>query len=134
MVRPPSWIEEFVQQLSYCLLPQEVPAPLGCHYHHEDGCWEIALFPAMRKPSRSEEYGREYRFSPFTFDLQQALPMFEEIQHLDWVAMPASHENEVGPHLLIEGVVNNEAVLMRICAEVPLRFQQEPDLIVQERN
>jgi len=133
MALPPSWIEEFVQQLSLCLFPQGTPAPLGCHYHFEAGCWEIAIFPSMRKKS-SNVYSNEpsYSPSPFSFDIQQALPLFEEIQHLDWIAMPATSENETGHHLLLEGIVEDVAVLIRVCAEVPKRFQHDQDLIVQE--
>lgn len=134
MAIPPNWTEDFVQQLSYCLFPAEVPAPLGCHYHFEMGCWEIAIFPSMRKNARGDYYLEEYRPSPFTFDIQQMLPLFEDIQHLDWVAIPTSLENEVGPHLLIEGVVDGHCVLVRICSEVPLRFQQEPGLMLQEKE
>lgn len=129
MVIPPSWIEEFVQQVSYCLFPEEVPAPLGCHYHEELGCWEIALFPSQR---RRRGY-REERPSPFSFDIRQMLPLFDELEHLDWVAVPMSEENEVGPHLLIEGEVHGNPVLLRICAEIPLRFVQEQQLSVQEK-
>ncbi len=133
MALPPSWIEEFVQQLSLCLFPQGTPTPLGCHYHYEAGCWEIAIFPSMRKKS-SNVYSNEpaYSPSPFSFDIQQALPLFEEIQHLDWIAMPATSENETGHHLLLEGIVEDVAVLIRVCAEVPKRFQHDQDLIVQE--
>jgi hypothetical protein len=130
MVIPPSWIEEFVQQVSYCLFPQEVPAPLGCHYHYEIGCWEIALFPSQQ---RRRGGVRQERPSPFSFDIRQVLPLFEELEHLDWVAMPISEENEVGPHLLIEGVVGNHPVLLRICSEIPLRFAQEQELSVYEK-
>lgn len=133
MALPPSWIESLVQQLSYCLFPTELPAPLGCHYHFEAGCWEIALFPPMRRPGRGENHASSCRPSTFTFDIQQASMLFEELQHIDWVAMPADRENEAGPHLLIEGVVNNHTVLVRICSEVPARFQNEQDLIVQEK-
>ncbi|MBB02617.1 MAG: hypothetical protein ACE37I_20790 [Rubinisphaera brasiliensis] len=132
MAIPPTWIENFVQQLSYCLFPTEVPAPLGCHYHYEAGCWEVAIFPSMRKSEPSESYEAAYRPSPFTFDIQQALKVFDDLHHVDWVAMPTNSENEAGPHLLLEGTVNDHSVLMRICAEVPARFQHEQDLIVQE--
>jgi len=73
-----------------------------------------------------------FRPSPFTFDIQQALKVFDDLHHVDWVAMPITSENEAGPHLLLEGTVNDHSVLMRICAEVPARFQHEQDLIVQE--
>lgn len=133
MALPPSWIEKFVQQLSLCLLPSGTPAPLGCHYHFEMGCWEIAIFPSMKKKNEAESYAPTFRPTPFSFDIQQALPLFEEVQHLDWIAMPVSAENEAGAHLLLEGIVNDLPVLIRICAEVPKRFQHDQDLIVQEK-
>ncbi len=134
MALPPAWIENLVQQLSYCLFPTELPSPLGCHYHYERGCWEIALFPPLRQEHAVDEFRpAACRPSRFTFDLKQATTLFEELQHIDWVAMPIDHENEVGPHLLLEGIVNNQSVLIRICAEVPARFQNETDLIVQEK-
>lgn len=133
MALPPSWIEEFVQQFSLCLFPQGIPTPLGCHYHFQAGCWEIAVFPSMRK-KKSNYYTGDQRFSPspFSFDIHQALSLFEEVQHIDWVAIPVSSENETGHHLLIEGIVEGAAVLIRVCAEVPKRFQHDRDLIVRE--
>lgn len=134
MALPPTWIESLVQQLSYCLFPTELPSPLGCHYHFEMGCWEIALFPPLRQEQAEDEFHpAPCRPSRFTFDLKQATSLFEELQHIDWVAMPIDQENEVGPHLLLEGIVNNQPVLIRICSEVPARFQNELDLIVQEK-
>ncbi|MBL4886245.1 MAG: hypothetical protein JKY95_17150, partial [Planctomycetaceae bacterium] len=61
------------------------------------------------------------------------LPLFEELQHLDWITVPVSADNEAGHHLLIEGIVNDLPVLIRVCAEVPQRFQHDQELIVQER-
>ncbi len=139
MALPPLWIEEFVQQFSLCLFPQGPATPLGCHYHFESGCWEIAVFPSMRRkkiskhePSNYEPVDQLFFPSPFSFDVHQALPLFEEIQHIDWIAIPASSENETGHHLLIEGIVEGSAVLIRVCAEVPKRFQHDQDLIVHE--
>ncbi len=84
MAFPPSWIEDFVHQLSLCLFPQGAPSPLGCHYHFDTGCWEIAIFPSMRKKPSENQFSRQnqksetFHPSPFSFDIQQALPLFEE--------------------------------------------------------
>ncbi|MCG6155423.1 hypothetical protein [Rubinisphaera margarita] len=130
MAFPPSWIEDFVHQLSYSIFPHEVPTPLGCHYHQEQGAWEVALFPSMRRVKDHRREKDSLFPAAFSFDIQQALPLFEELHHLDWVAMPMTGENEVGPHLLFEGIVDGEPVLIRICSEIPRRFQSDPDLII----
>jgi len=130
MSYPPSWLEEFVQKISYSLFPHSYPAPLGCHYHLEGETWEIALFPSMRETADDEIGAKRIVPSAFSFDVQQASAHFDDLQHLDWVASPVTEENEVGPHLLFEGTVDNETVLIRVCAEVPRKFQADPDLLV----
>ncbi|TWT63415.1 hypothetical protein [Rubinisphaera italica] len=131
MAYPPTWIEDFVRQLAYSIFPQDFPTPLGCHYHQEGDCWEVAVFPSMRRVSGRGFEEESLATSAFSFDVQQSLALFEELHHLDWVTAPRSEENEAGPHLLFEGIALGEPVLIRVCAEIPTRFQSDPDLIVQ---
>ena len=130
MAYPPNWIEDFVRKLSHSLFPQTAHSPLGCHYHLEEDCWEVTIFPSLTNHLDQESGDWMTQPAAFTFDIQQAMPLFEEIFHIDWITVPMNEENEIGPHLQFEGIVNGETILIRLCSDIPKRFQSDPDLNV----
>lgn len=129
MAYPPIWLEEFVHQLACHIFPENFPNPLACHYHQEASCWEVALFPSRVQNQDTTKTSSEASF--FSFDVQQAMSAFDDLLHLDWITSPITAQNEVGPHLAMEGIVQGEHLLIRICAQVPKRFQTDPSLMMQ---
>ena len=120
-VSPPGWLKELADSAALLMMPADVIAPIGCHYCRAEGAWEISLFPSSTQIVGGGRDG-ETRRSRFTLDIKALTSLFAAISSASWQAHALATDDEIGPHLAIEGKYGEEDVLLRILAFPPKRF------------
>ncbi|MCA9052799.1 MAG: hypothetical protein KDA75_03135 [Planctomycetaceae bacterium] len=115
---PPEWLQELVNELTAHIEPADRRAPIGCHVCHADGIWEVTLFV-----SRTEVFGGEFdgEVVPgrFVMDVAGLFSVIEQLEHAWWQPLPAGPEDDLGPHLSLEGTHHGVRLWVRITAEQP---------------
>lgn len=100
------------------LLPVDYLAPLGCHHAEVNGVHEITLFAGS-----VETLGGVYdgAFVPcrFQFDMLGLAEIFENVTSFHWQPLTMAADDELGPHVAIEGRFNGHKVWVRILANAP---------------
>ncbi len=100
----------------------DVLAPIGCHYHYEDGLWEIAIFASRTEVVGGERDGLRFP-SRFILDVKGLLAMFSSVEAVEWQALPQGSDDEIGANLAILGQCQGGRVCLRIPSEAPHRFE-----------
>lgn len=124
MSEPPDWLSTLADGVAAEIQGLDLLAPLGCHYYYDKDAerWEIALFA-----SRTEIVGGErdglLTSSRFSLDLIRVASLLHEVSNIIWQALPIAADDELGAHVLIEGVHGGERVAVRVLAEPPERFE-----------
>ena len=131
MLSLPEWLKQLADAVALRILPVDVLAPVGCHYCLVDGTWEIALFAASTQIVGGEKDGR-LRMSRFTLDLNAVTSLFTEVTNLTWQAQSFAADDELGPHVSIEGSCGGHSVWLRILSRPPRRFAPGRRAIVYE--
>ena len=121
MGQSPDWMDEFVNLIAKQIVPVDVMAPLGCHIARNDDCWEITLFASATEVVGGPQDGGP-RPSHFFVDLQGFSSIFHSIDSLAWQAQGLGRDDEIGPHVSVEGDFRGHRVWLRIPAYAPRRF------------
>ena len=127
-VPPPLWLVRFANLVTRAFHSAEQLPPVGCHFHRneEEGDlsaeWEVTLFT-----SSTEVFGGALDGScsaaRFMLDLKVLIEAFDAIESLYWQAQTMADDDEVGPHVGVEGSFEGHAVWLRITAEPPSQFE-----------
>jgi hypothetical protein len=133
MAAPPAWLAHLTNEITPHLHALDVLAPVGCHYYHNRARdeWELTLFISSTETVGGEFDGR-ISSSKFHVDVQGLLHVFSTIESFHWQALPLGPEDELGPHLSVEGTYQEQTVWLRILATSPDRF--EPGRLVHART
>lgn len=135
MTSPPSWIAELADRVAAGIQGFELLSPLACHIHHNDALdqWELSLFP-----SATEIVGGRYdglrTTSRFALDLATVYDAFDTISAFHWQAQRISDDDDLGPHVSIEGTVGDHLVWVRVLATPPARFEPGRSLNTAENR
>jgi hypothetical protein len=121
MVQPPTWLRSLTDLAGASLQPVDVLAPLGCHYCEVDGVWEITLFASQTEILGGPDDGG-LRASRFHVDLSALVALFDEVESAYWQAQGLGADDDLGPHVGVEGVYAGHRVWLRITAIAPRRF------------
>lgn len=111
-------------QVASLMYDVDVLAPIGCHhfYNSNRNEWEVTLFA-----SNTEIVGGEWDGvlapSKFCFDILKVGEIFEEVKALYWQALPINYDDQLGPHVSIEGKCAGHQVWVRVLAESPEDFE-----------
>ncbi|MEZ6052988.1 MAG: hypothetical protein R3B91_10170 [Planctomycetaceae bacterium] len=119
---PPSWIAELARSVTTVMHAQDVLAPIGCHYHLEDGVWEVTIFASKTEVVGGEQDGLRFP-SRFVLDLKALLDLFSSVEAVEWQALPHGPDDEFGANVAIVGTYQGGDVCLRIPAEAPQRFE-----------
>lgn len=121
----PEWLGRFVNQIAQAFRSEELLAPLGCHFHrdeHQSPEWEVTLFV-----SRTEFLGgaRDGQSAPsrFMLDLRDVITTFDNVESTYWQSHPMADDDQVGPHVGIEGQFEGHSIWLRITAAPPAQFE-----------
>src|SRR5579863_6023147 len=121
MPPPPKWLHEFADAVAVLMNPVDMLAPVGCHFCHSDGTWEITLFVSATQVVGGKNDG-VLRPSRFNVDVQAVTALFSEVRKISWQPLSLPPDDELGPHLAIEGSCGKYSVCLRILARAPKRF------------
>ena len=126
--RPPHWLVQFADLATQAFHSDEMLAPVGCHFHRFEGekvsssQWEITLFV-----SSTEVYGGALdgscSVSPFMLDLRVLMDLFDSIESCYWQAQTMADDDQLGPHVGLEGLFEGHSIWLRITAEPPSQFE-----------
>lgn len=130
MSQPPDWLQSLVDEASVLIAPVDVLAPLGCHYCEIDGVWEVTLFVSQTEIMGGPDDGG-LRASRFHVDLNRLASIFDEVESTYWQALGLGADDDLGPHVGIEGVYAGHRVWLRIPAIAPRRFPAGRHALVQ---
>ena len=121
MVSPHTWISDFIDHVSASIRPHDDLAPLGCHFQHVCGVWEITLF-ASRTELIGGPHDGKLKNSHFSVDVKHVIDAFSTVESIAWQAHRMDQEDELGPHLAVEGTVVDKPVWLRVTSKAPKRF------------
>lgn len=122
MTQPPPWLQQLVDRLTSALNALEALPPIGCHFARHDGVWEVTLFASQTEVIGGPLDGRRTH-ARFQVDLQHVMAAFDRLDACFWQAQELGFEDDLGPHVSIEGLVGDEHVWLRITAFAPTRFE-----------
>ncbi len=121
MNEPPDWLQSLADEVANLFHAVDILAPLGCHYCQIDGTWEITLFASRTEIVGGAADGR-HRTSRFHMDLKSLMGLFDEVESAYWQAQGLGAEDDLGPHLGVEGMYAGRRVWLRIPSQAPRRF------------
>lgn len=120
---PHDWLERLASAVGRVFYAQEPLAPLGCHVHqesdHEPG--EVTLFVSGTELLGGPRDG-QVSVSKFMLDLRALIELFEDVESCYWQAHTMAEDDQLGPHLGIEGQFEGHAVWLRVTANPPSQF------------
>lgn len=133
MTSPPSWLSRLSQQIAAEIAPVDLMSPIGCHYFHEPLAdeWEITLFASSTEIVGGEFDGLSHA-SKFTVNIADVVKCFDTARRVHWQNLPIADDDELGPHLSVEGEFEGHDVWLRILATAPPQFSHGRRLSIYE--
>lgn len=124
MSAPPSWLAEMAEGVAATLYAVDVLAPLGCHRYHNRALdqWEVTLFAAKTETIGGRYDGRKSP-SKFHVDVCALFELFTPVTAFHWQALSLGPDDDLGPHLSLEGVYQGHSVWLRILASAPSHYR-----------
>jgi hypothetical protein len=121
MSEPAAWLRILADVVAKAIEPLGPSAPLGCHYVQVDGVWEITLFTEATEVLGGPEDGT-VKQSKFAVRISDILDVFQSVSNCSWQAHHAGENDDLGPHLAVEGTYKGRLIWLRILAQAPERF------------
>jgi hypothetical protein len=123
MSQPPAWLNGLANAVAKALEPlnSRPLAPLACHYTNFEKVWEISLFTEATEVVGGPEDGC-IKQSPFGVRINEVLDLFQSVHSCNWLAHSSGANDDLGPHLSIDGSYKGRRVWLRILAQAPRRF------------
>lgn len=124
VMSPPEWITALASAITEHLVAASIPAPMGAHVQKADGdadAWEVSLFYGKTEIVGGPKDGKQTD-TPFWLDLAGLGRVFDRVDGLTWQAAPLGPDDELGPHVAIEGEYLGNRVTVRILATAPQQF------------
>jgi len=117
----PGWIRQLVESVSKVTMAISDETELGCHvYRNQSGEideWEITLFG---DPSTLGGRLASYAIDPvLSVDALALAMIFDTILSCRWQSGKINSQDDLGPHLSVEGILNGESVWLRIVGKKP---------------
>jgi hypothetical protein len=124
MTRPPTWLAETANRIASHIHGADPLAPIGCHYYHDEASdlWEVTIFVSYTETVGGELDGKLTK-SRFSVELIGWGEVFSEVHRFSWQAVSMGADDELGPHLAVEGMVGEHRLWLRIVADPPKQFQ-----------
>lgn len=124
MTSPPAWLIQFANQVAARIKGFDILAPLGCHYYHNRARdqWELTIF-ASNTETVGGPFDGKLTASKFYVDILGLLQFFNTVDGCHWQALKVGPDDDLGPHLSVEGETDGQSVWLRVLAAAPERFQ-----------
>jgi hypothetical protein len=123
MATPPSWLGQLAEQVVAQMKAVDILAPVGCHYFHNDVTdqWEVTIFVSATETIGGRFDGK-LSASRFHVDIAGLLEVFGNAESVHWQALKLGADDDLGPHLAIEGTYCGNSVWLRVLATAPQQF------------
>jgi hypothetical protein len=120
---PLDWLEPLSDVVASRLVAGPEDAPLGAHLQaspdeHGETVWELSLFFGATEVVGGPRDGERTR-AAFWFDLAGLTEAFDRVDSFAWQAARLGADDDLGPHVAIEGVFRGRRVCVRMLAEEP---------------
>ncbi len=124
MTHPPTWLADTTNRVVSQFQSEDALAPIGCHYYHDEllGLWEVTVFISHTETVGGEFDGQRTP-SRFAVDLTGLNAVFTEVHRFAWQAVSMGADDDLGPHLAVEGRVGKHEIWLRIVSEPPRQFE-----------
>jgi hypothetical protein len=124
MTHAPDWLSETVNRVARQFRAADPLAPIGCHFFHDEfhDVWEVTVF-VSRTETLGGELDGKLTSSRFSVDLNGLETLFSEVHSQAWQAVSLGEDDDLGPHLAVEGLVGEHKVWLRILADAPRQFE-----------
>lgn len=130
MSQPAAWLSGLADAIAMTVAPlttEPLPA-LDCHFTKYEGVWEITLFTESTEVVGGPEDG-SIRHSPLGVRVAEILDLFQSVSSCNWQTQAFGPEDDLGPHLSIEGLYKGRMVWLRILAAAPQQFPRRRTII-----
>ena len=117
----PDWLKRLADEVAGRVVPVDDPAPFGCHTNFAEGVWEITVFSDRTEVIGGAEDGKS-RPTRFFLDMTTLGECFERVDRLAWQPVAIGQNDDIGPHIAVEGVVEGHTVWLRVLADMPRHF------------
>jgi hypothetical protein len=121
MASPLTWMSDFINHVSASIQPHDDLAPLGCHFQQFNDVWEITLFASGTELIGGPLDGKLTN-SHFSVDVKHLLDAFSAVESIAWQAHRMGQDDELGPHVAVEGTVADKTVWLRVTSTAPKQF------------
>ena len=124
---PPRWIERLADLISRGFRSDDLLAPIGCHFHFQDDDaghpqWEVTLFVSHTEFLGGARDG-QVAVSRYMLDLKEVMTAFDAVNSFYWQAQTMADDDQLGPHIGLEGEFEGNSVWLRITSEPPAQFE-----------
>lgn len=121
MSNAPVWIRQLVESVSAQFTALNSAAEVGCHIFHNnsDGCdeWEVTVFG---EPVEMGGRLAGHSLHPvFSVDTLAVVTLFDALASCRWQSGRIDGDDDLGPHLSVEGDVMGRQVWLRIVGRKP---------------
>lgn len=126
--QPPQWLSKLAQLATNAFRSDSEMAPVGCHFHlndeNEDQApqWEVTLFASSTEIYGGPSDGQQM-ISRFMLDLRELMLAFDAVESCYWQAQPMADDDQLGPHVGVEGWFQGQSVWLRITSQPPEQFE-----------
>jgi hypothetical protein len=123
MPSPPDWLSHLADRVAEQFHATDVLSPLGCHFYHNLALdqWEVTLFA-----SKTEIVGGKLdgvaTTSNFSLDLKETFQVFDEVTNFHWQTASLGPDDDLGPHVSVEGLFEGNSVWVRVLSNPPAQF------------
>lgn len=133
MVAPPKWLSDFVGQVTTHLHDHDLLSPLGCHFQQVDNIWEITIFASRTEIVGGAQDGMMCH-AGFNVDVKQIVELFATVESISWQSKSVGDFDELGSHISVEGVYQDQRVWLRVTAIAPERFEPGRRVLVNQQQ
>lgn len=122
----PEWVSALAAAIAEHLVAASIPAPMGAHVQKgteatDPDIWEVSLFYGKTEIVGGPRDGRRTD-TPFWLDLAGLGKVFDRVEGFSWQAAPLGPNDDLGPHVAIDGTYEGNRVRVRMLATAPERF------------
>lgn len=132
MSHPPEWLTSLADAAASLFSPADILSPIACHYCEIGEVWEVTLFASQTEVLGGPMDGG-LRPSRFHVDVKRLGELFDEVDVIYWQAHGFGREDDLGPHLGIEGRCRGHRVWLRVPSLPPKRFPPGRRAVTHDR-
>ena len=124
---PPQWIQDLTRAVAEHIYSFDVLSPVGCHFYKVESQWEVTIFASSTEVVGGPKDGMRTS-SNFSLDLYKVHKVLDDVSEFRWQPLSLGDEDELGPHISLEGTREGHEIWLRILSEAPADI--EPGRII----